>query len=193
MLLEQLEDGKDNVVDIAEPRRLALLGVVQASCPVDGDVVAVVELDGAADGASRVCLAEVVEAVEDGAVLAYIEPLELPALVLLRLGRDGSEEGDVVVGVEPAEVSVSCRVRLVDLEVVEKAVVGEEGVGHPDPVWLHGMALAVVVVADLRVVEVADLPLRPIRPGREGVSPSQTLHSLLLSPPLGEELGFGIS
>uniref|UniRef100_A0A0D3G5Q5 DUF834 domain-containing protein n=1 Tax=Oryza barthii TaxID=65489 RepID=A0A0D3G5Q5_9ORYZ len=50
---------------------------------VDGDVVAVVELDGTVDGAAGVGLAEAVEAVEDGLVLADIEALERPNLVLL--------------------------------------------------------------------------------------------------------------
>lgn len=35
---EELEDGKDNVVDVAEARGLALLGVMEATSPVDGDV-----------------------------------------------------------------------------------------------------------------------------------------------------------
>lgn len=37
-LLEQLEDGEDDVVDVAETRGLGLLGVVESSGPVDGDV-----------------------------------------------------------------------------------------------------------------------------------------------------------
>lgn len=37
-LLEQLEDGEHDVVDVAETRRLRLLGVVESSRPVDGDV-----------------------------------------------------------------------------------------------------------------------------------------------------------
>jgi hypothetical protein len=36
--LEQLKDGQDNVVDVAKAGRLALLGVVQATGPVDADV-----------------------------------------------------------------------------------------------------------------------------------------------------------
>lgn len=35
---EHFEDAEDDVVDIAEPGRLALFRVVQASGPVDGDV-----------------------------------------------------------------------------------------------------------------------------------------------------------
>ena len=36
--LEELEDTKDNVVDVAEARRFALLRVVQATGPVDSNV-----------------------------------------------------------------------------------------------------------------------------------------------------------
>ena len=162
MVLEELEDGEYDVVDVAEPRGLALLSVVQAPGPVDGDVKAVVELDGAADGGPRVGLAEAVEAVEDGAVLADVEALEGPDLVLLRLGRDGAEEGDVVVGVEAAEVAVAGGVGAQHLHLVEEAVLRQQRVGHADAVRLHRVALPVVVVAHLRVVEVAHAPLLPV-------------------------------
>ncbi|BAS98379.1 Os06g0583501, partial [Oryza sativa Japonica Group] len=166
VVFEELEDGEDDVVDVAESRGLALLGVVEAAGPVDGDVVAVVELDGAADGSPGVGLAEAVEAVEDGAVLADVEALERPDLVLLGLRRDGAEEGDVVVGVEAAEVAVARRVGLEHLHLVEEAVVGEQRVGHPDAVRLHRVPLPVVVVPHLRVVEVAHPPLGPVGPRR---------------------------
>ena len=170
MVLEELEDGEDDVIDIAEAGGLALLGVVEPAGPVDGDVVAVVELDGAPDGGAGVGLAEAVEPVEDGAVLADVEALEEADLVLLRLGRDGAEEVDVVVGVEAAEVAVAGGVGAVDLHLVEEAVAGEQRVRHPDALRLHRVALPVVVVAHLRVVEVADAPLRAVRAGgRQGV------------------------
>ena len=38
MILEQLEDGENDVVDVAEAGSLGLLGVVKTSGPVDGDV-----------------------------------------------------------------------------------------------------------------------------------------------------------
>ena len=38
VVLEKLKDGHDNVVDVAEARRLELFGVVQTACPVDGNV-----------------------------------------------------------------------------------------------------------------------------------------------------------
>jgi hypothetical protein len=171
VVLEELEDGEDNVIDIAEPGGLALLGVVEPAGPVDGDVVAVVELDGAADGSPRVGLAEAVESVEDGTVLADVESLERADLVLLRLRGDGAEEGDVVVGVEAAEVAVAGGVRPEHLHLVEEAIVGEQRVRHADAVRLHRVPLPVVVVAHLRVVEVAHPPLRPVRAGgRQGVA-----------------------
>ena len=38
MVLEEFKNSKDNVVDIAESGCLALLGVMEASGPVDGNV-----------------------------------------------------------------------------------------------------------------------------------------------------------
>uniref|UniRef100_A0A0D3F2G0 Uncharacterized protein n=1 Tax=Oryza barthii TaxID=65489 RepID=A0A0D3F2G0_9ORYZ len=150
MELEELEDGEDDVVDVAEAGGLGLLGVVQPAGPVDGDVVgAVVELDGGADGGPRVG----VEAVEDGAVRADVEAAEGADLAELGLRGDGAEEGDVVVGVEAAEVDAAGGERAEHLHLGrgEEAVVGEQRVGHPHPVGLHRVALTVVVVAHLRV------------------------------------------
>lgn len=36
--LEEFENAEDDVVDVTEARRLRLLGVMQTSAPVDGDV-----------------------------------------------------------------------------------------------------------------------------------------------------------
>ena len=38
VVLEEFKNSKDNVVDIAESRCLALLGVMETSGPVDGNV-----------------------------------------------------------------------------------------------------------------------------------------------------------
>lgn len=84
-------------------------------------------------------------------------------MVLLRLRRDGAEEGDVIVGVEAAEIALPGRIRLVDLHVLQQPVVREQGVGHANSMRLHRVALAVVVVSDIGVIEVAHLALRPIR------------------------------
>ncbi|AQK75667.1 hypothetical protein ZEAMMB73_Zm00001d018345 [Zea mays] len=106
-----------------------------------------------------------------GAVLADAEALERADLILLRFGGDGPEEGDVIVGVEAAEVAVAGRVRAEHLHLVEEAVAAEQRVGHADAVRLHRVAMLVVAVAHLRVVEVADAALRPVRAsGRQGVA-----------------------
>ena len=68
--LEQLQDAQHAVVDVAEAARLALLGVVQPAAPVDDNVrLARVQPRRAADRAARAQLAELKEAVVDGAVL----------------------------------------------------------------------------------------------------------------------------
>lgn len=92
--------------------------MVQASGPVDGDVMAMVKLYSAADGATGVRLTEGVKAIKDRAILANVEALEGADLVLLRLRRDGAQEGDVVVGMEAAKVALASRVGLVDLKVL---------------------------------------------------------------------------
>ena len=38
VVLEEFKNSKDNIVDIAESRCLALLGVMEASGPVDGNI-----------------------------------------------------------------------------------------------------------------------------------------------------------
>ena len=55
MYLQQFQDCDDDVVDVAEPRGLELLGVVQSAGPIDSDVaLAVVELHGSVHGGARV-------------------------------------------------------------------------------------------------------------------------------------------
>jgi len=78
VVLQQLQDGQDQVIHITKPGRFGLLRVVQAARPVNCHVgQAVIEADCARDGGARVEAAEVVEAVEDGAVLAHVEAGEL--------------------------------------------------------------------------------------------------------------------
>jgi hypothetical protein len=103
--LEELEDREDDVVDVAKARGFVLLGVVQAPRPVDDGVrLLVVELDRAAHGPAGVDLAEVEEAVEDGAILGAVEALELPHVLVLVIGGDEAEELDVLVAVELGHV-----------------------------------------------------------------------------------------
>lgn len=171
MLLEQLKNGKHNIVDITKPRRLALLRVMQPPGPIDGDIISpLVQLHRRPNRGPRIGLTELVQPVEDRAVLANVEPLQRPLVVVLGVGGHGSEEGDVVVGVEAAEVAVAGGVGAEEVEEarVYEAVMVEEGVGHANPVGFHGVALAVVVVADVGVVEVADAALGGVGGGGGG-------------------------
>lgn len=174
MELEELEDAEDDVVDVAEAGGLALLGVVEAAGPVDGDVgVAAVELDGGPDGAAGGGLAELVEALEDGAVFPDVEAADGAGVEVGEGGggADGGEEGDVVVGVEAAEGGGGGGEGAGDLHAAVEGVVDDEAVGHADAVGLHRVALPVVVVADRRLVEVAHAP--PVRRHRRRRSPQR--------------------
>ncbi len=73
VVAEELEDAEHDVVDVAEARGLGFLGVVQAAGPVDGDFgLVVAELARGVDGGAGVEGAVVVEAVEDGTVVADV-------------------------------------------------------------------------------------------------------------------------
>ena len=50
-------------------------------------------------------------------------------------------------------------VRSVHFHLSVEPIVEQEVMGHPHPVWLHRMALAIVVVADVAVIIVADFRL----------------------------------
>lgn len=126
--LEQLKNAEDDIIDITEAGGLGLLGVVETAGPVEGDIgVLAVELDGGADGAAGGGLAEAEEAVEDGAVLADVEALEVAGVGGLGegLGADGGEEVDIVVGVEAADVVGAGGEGAVDLHPTMEAVVDD--------------------------------------------------------------------
>ena len=157
VLLEELEDGQDAVVDVAKAGGLGLLGVMESAGPVDDDVGAVlVETAGAADGAGGVQLAELEEAVEDRTILADVEALELPDVVLHVVGGDDAEEVDVVVGMEAGHGGRTDEAGAEYFHPPVQAVVDDEVVRHADAVGLHGVALAVVVVAHLGIVEIGN-------------------------------------
>ena len=161
VVLEQLENGEHDVVDVAEAGRLALLGVMQTAAPVDGDVRRLlVELDGAGDRAARAYRAKLVEAVEDGTVLAHVEARHELVVLVDVVRSDVLEEADVLVAVELGHVLLGGLVRPIDLHLAVEAVVEHQVVRHAYAVRLHRVALAVVVVADVAVVVVADATLR---------------------------------
>ena len=71
--LEKFKNSQHDVVDVAETRRFRLLGVVEPSCPVDGDVCLLfVQLDRAGHRPARRELAELVEAVKHRTIFPYI-------------------------------------------------------------------------------------------------------------------------
>uniref|UniRef100_A0A8D3BG67 Uncharacterized protein n=1 Tax=Scophthalmus maximus TaxID=52904 RepID=A0A8D3BG67_SCOMX len=127
-LLEQLEDGQDDVVNVAEARGLGLLGVVQSARPVDGDVrLLLVELH-----CSK--LAELKQRKRP------LTSLHLFAVLGHVVRSDGPQELDVVVAVVFGHLFAAGFVWPLE-PIVEKQVVR-----HADPVGFHGMALAIVVV-----------------------------------------------
>ena len=76
VVFEEFEYGEDEVVDVAETGRLALLRVVEASGPVNRNVrLSLVQAFRALDRAARVDLAEPEDLVEDRTVLAEVELL----------------------------------------------------------------------------------------------------------------------
>lgn len=163
MQLKKLQDCQHNIIDIAKPRSLTLLSMVQTTSPIDRNVTeAMVKFHSTTNRATSVSLAKRIQPIKDGAVLTHIEPLELPQLVLLRFGGDVSEKRNVIVGVEAAEVPVSGRVGFEDLHMLQKTVVGEKGMGHANPVRLHRVPLAIIVISHFWVVEITHLSLHSV-------------------------------
>lgn len=67
---------------------------------------------------------------------------------------------------EAAEVALVGGDGSEDTHVPKEPVLLKEGMCHPHPVGLHRVSISVVEVAHRRVVEVAHLPLRCVRPHR---------------------------
>lgn len=155
VVLEQLQYGDDDVVDVAEAGRLELLGVVQPAGPVDGDVAAVlVQLHRAVQRRARVHGTEVVQALEHRAVLAHVEVVQVLAVRGQVLRRDALQELDVLVVVEPAHVVRAGPVRPVDLHLVAQPVVEHQAVDDRQPVRFHRVRRPVMEVPHVRIVEV---------------------------------------
>ncbi|KAI4365949.1 hypothetical protein MLD38_021885 [Melastoma candidum] len=147
--LEYLLDAKNSVVNLAEARGLSLLGVVEAPGPIESNIsVAEVKLDCGTNGTAGGSLTEGEEAVENGTVLPDVEGLELAmeeGIGVDEVGGNGGEEGEIVIGVEAAEIVGGGREGAEDLEAAMEVIVDDEAVSHADAVGLHRVALAVEV------------------------------------------------
>ena len=112
-----VKNAKHDIIDIAKPRSLRLLCMVEPTGLVKSDIgVATVELDGGVDGPANEGLIKS----EQGAVLADVKSLEMvrEGVVGERLGGDEGEEFNVVFRVEAADVKGVGLEGAVDLYVV---------------------------------------------------------------------------
>ena len=167
VVLEQLQDGQHQVVDVAEAGGLGLFRVVQPPGPVDRDVAQpVVEPDRALDRGGRVGPAKVPEPREGRAVLVEVEAGQgrLGRLARRGLGRDLRQEVDVVARVELGDFCLLGPARGEDVEpCLVEAVAQHEVVGHDDAVGLHGVVGAVVHLAPVALKKVFFFPERSFR------------------------------
>ena len=139
---EELENGEDDVVDVAEPARLALLGVVEPAGPVDGDVGRPAdELARRHEARAGVLSAVRVHVAEDRAVVADVEPRQDRGKVPHVVGRDAREKVDIVLVVERLELLLGRRPRLEHVHALVQAVAHDEVVGQREAVRLHRVSL----------------------------------------------------
>uniref|UniRef100_A0A3P8PSM8 Uncharacterized protein n=1 Tax=Astatotilapia calliptera TaxID=8154 RepID=A0A3P8PSM8_ASTCA len=120
--------------------------VMEPTSPVDGDVcLLLVQLH-----CSK--LTKLEETIKDWTVLSNIDckkektknsaltSLHLFAVLRHVVRSDGPQELNVIITV------VLCHLFTTDLHFSVQSIVEEEVVRHTDPVWFHGMALAIVVI-----------------------------------------------
>eukprot|EP00967_Tisochrysis_lutea_P076162 scaffold102907_cov34-Tisochrysis_lutea.AAC.1 len=74
VVLQQMQDSKHNVIDVAEPGCLGSLRMVQPACPIDGNVGrACIKSHGTIDRTSRIQATIVVQPIKHRAVIAWLE------------------------------------------------------------------------------------------------------------------------
>mmetsp|Transcript_7849 Transcript_7849/g.19970 ORF Transcript_7849/g.19970 Transcript_7849/m.19970 type:complete len:228 (+) Transcript_7849:888-1571(+) len=157
VVLEQLQDGQHQVVEVAEPAGLCPLGVVQPAGPVDGRVhQAVVQLHAAVNGGASVFAAEVEDALKDGAVLLQVEALQQVEVVIDVVRGDFAQEVDVVLRMELGDLHRVRSARPKDIQLVVQAVAEYQVVCHAHAVRLHGVVRPVVHLVVVVIVVVAD-------------------------------------
>merc|ERR1719397_1580549 len=133
---------------------------MESSRPVDCNVRRLlVELDSTGDTAATGQLAELVETVEHRTILTNVKPLQQLAVLAHVVWPDRPEKPDVVITVKLRHLILSRFMGPVDLHLSVESIVEEQVVGHPHAVGLHWVTLSIVVVANVRVIVVADLGL----------------------------------
>lgn len=129
VVLEQLQDANHNVIDIAEARSLKLLGMVQTSSPVDGNITdLVVQLGCSLQRCACVTGTELKEPGKHWAVIAHVEGIKALGEALHIGGAHSLQEVNVVLGVEAAHVMLRGLVWLEDLRTETQ---GESRQGQP--------------------------------------------------------------
>ena len=162
MMFEQLENCQNNVIDVAEPTRFGLLGMVKASRPVDCNVcLFVVQFQHTPNRATRGELAVLPEPIKHRAVFSHVEPLHLPQKILLVFWGNPPQEMDVVIRVELCHLLLIGRMRSVDLHLFVQPIVTHEIMSHLDADGFHGVTPE-VVISDIGVIEIAGLRLRHV-------------------------------
>ena len=156
MPFEQFEDAEDDVVHVAEPRRLALLGMVHATRPVDDHVrLALVQPTRAGQGPTCVNRAVLVEVVEKRAVvLADVVLAHLRGMIGHVVDVDLPQEVEVVALVEALHLILGGARGAEHVHLAVEPCGEEEVVCEPHAVRLHRVPRAVVEVANALVVEV---------------------------------------
>ena len=127
--------------------------MVQTSCPVDAYISeTVVEQHSGVDGSTGTDLRELKHVFEDRTVLT--------CFFVQRRGDPGDvavlEKADVIRRVEAEEFFFAGMVRPIYVQRSVELIVEDELVSHPDTMWLHWVALAVIEVPNLLVIEVGD-------------------------------------
>jgi hypothetical protein len=103
VVLQELQNAKNDIIDVAKAASFPLLGVMKTAGPVDRDISqAVVEPHSAIYGSTSVGLTEAEKIVKHGtiAVLSHVEALHVVPQRLCGFGSDSLEEIHIVVRVE---------------------------------------------------------------------------------------------
>lgn len=158
---QNLENGKNDIVDVAEARGLGLFGVMKTAAPGNSNVgLLVADFAGSFQRAAGRHGTVVVETVEEGTVGTAEVELDFPVGVVNipghLLGRRHVQVVKVVAGVERVELFVGCYPGVVVVHGKVHAVGGNKALGEGQTKGLHGMCQAEVVRLHVVVEVVRD-------------------------------------